>query len=592
MATRYASNSATNGFGAGVASGAGDTPATAWTLEYALSTLADGDDLIVNDGTYTHATYWQWTSARSGSIRPLTARGVTLRATGAQTKVFNIDAGNGYTKTIGAFVIDGQTVCTTAAGCAGANTGRYIFDGTWLKDCVEDGYYQYLTNNKLEFLNVKVTGAMTYSGIRVANHTTAGASVKVDGYEFDLTGTTQANGGALYAQANAAGATLFARGFSGNVASNAANAVIHIRGGYQTVIEGDKNKKITRSGSGAGALVWINPYNYIKAHNPIIRGIVGENNTSGTAGYLIIVGSDGPSADQSNCADDPIITDCDVRAAANVTSCHGIVVGWQKPGSVTRNRVRGTRYSLLPKGCGTTLVRQCTATGAALVCTGTAGSTFAALKIGAVVMGTGVAAGTTVLDINSATSLTLSQAATSSNVTLEFSDPDASAALWYDNDLEEGQPNGANGGHTYNKGSSNVVFALNRIKITAASAANAFLVAKDDAGLLATKTTHIANTIYASGVAATVIATVGSGTDASPGTFYWNNYRLDGGVSGTPWAYQGTTYATSVLWGAAREMTYRDAIPTDSDQTFWRTAYKDALPAMKRAGFALLNSAV
>lgn len=61
-------------------------------------------------------------------------------------------------------------------------------------------------------------------------------------------------------------------------------------------------------------------------------------------------------------------------------------------------------------------VASCTISGTAVTTTGT----FAKVEVGAVVSGTGITAGTTVLTVNTTTSLTLSQSATSGTVTLTF----------------------------------------------------------------------------------------------------------------------------------------------------------------------------
>jgi len=578
MTNRYVSNSTANGWAVGSDSGAGTSAAAPWlTLEYAISNMTAGDTVIVNDGVYTHASAFFLVN-KYGTIRPLNYRAVILLANGAQTNVVELTAAGANTLSFNNFVIDGQATSTYCVQCTGTGSATYNLDGCWFRDGVNDGYYQYLAKNIVSFVGCKATGAMAYSGIRLINHTDPAARIVIDGLELDMTAQAQASGGGVYLQANAAGPSALVRNVFGNVASTANCAPIHIRN-YKVVVEGDGKRRISRSGSGSGPLVWINPYNYIKAPNPVIRRIVGDNNSSAATGYLIMVGTDTPDETANNCCDDPIITECDVNGHG-IASAHGIVVCWQRPGSVTRNRIRGARYSLLQKGCGSTIVKACTATGTALACAGASGPNFSNLKIGSSIVGTGITAGTTVTSITSATAITLSQAATSSNVTLEFSDPDAPAGLWYDNDLEEGVTN-SSGGHCYNKGSSNAVFALNRIKINTGHLANAFEVGADDAGMIATKTNVIANTIESWGAAASHMALVGSGSDASPATFILNNYWLEAGVTGTPWSYGGTTYATLSLWAASRELSYRNASPITSDYKFWKQAYLQALPALE-----------
>lgn len=56
-------------------------------------------------------------------------------------------------------------------------------------------------------------------------------------------------------------------------------------------------------------------------------------------------------------------------------------------------------------------------------------------------------------------------------------------------------------------------------------------------------------------------------------TFSRNNYNVVG-VTGTPWAYQGTTYATFALWAAARELTSVNLVPTVINGRFHREVYR------------------
>ena len=81
------------------------------------------------------------------------------------------------------------------------------------------------------------------------------------------------------------------------------------------------------------------------------------------------------------------------------------------------------------------------------------------------------------------------------------------------------------------------------------------------------------------GYAVTTAVVVGSGADASSGVFHGNDYYLAGGVSGTPWSYGASTYATLALWGAAHETDYEGLMTTTGGRvssTLWTSNKSNA----------------
>ena len=58
-----------------------------------------------------------------------------------------------------------------------------------------------------------------------------------------------------------------------------------------------------------------------------------------------------------------------------------------------------------------------------------------------------------------------------------------------------------------------------------------------------------------------------------------NVYSYAGGVSGTPWNYQGTGYTTLAAWAAARERSARNVVPTSVDRTYYRYVYRGMIRA-------------
>lgn len=142
----------------------------------------------------------------------------------------------------------------------------------------------------------------------------------------------------------------------------------------------------------------------------------------------------------------------------------------------------------------------------------------------------------------------------------------------YDNDIDLCVSGGA--GAIYSKGSSAGSFHFaNKLHFSAGYTSQVFQSLKDNATLtLDTGSLYAFNTAYSSAQMSAVVL-VGGAADASTATLVMNNYNLAGGVSGSPFGYQGTTYATLAAWGAAQETTYRVDVPTIQEPTFYRNSY-------------------
>jgi hypothetical protein len=131
MPTKYVSKTATNGYAIGSDANDGSTKALAkLTLEAAITAAAAGDIIVINDGTYTAATYYD--VAKALTINAETDYGVTLKCTGAVAQVIRVGVAGMEIK-LGKLIIDAES--NASASCVGINgtTARTVtLDGTRL----------------------------------------------------------------------------------------------------------------------------------------------------------------------------------------------------------------------------------------------------------------------------------------------------------------------------------------------------------------------------------------------------------------------------------------------------------------------------
>lgn len=134
-------------------------------------------------------------------------------------------------------------------------------------------------------------------------------------------------------------------------------------------------------------------------------------------------------------------------------------------------------------------------------------------------------------------------------------------------------PTTGTGGCLKTKGSVNTTFVSNEIYLDASHDLMPIYIGSDP-GIPTVSTGVIcAGNIVYSIAALDKAVTVETSNDAS---FSDNNW-VSPSVSGTPWSYTGTTYATLDLWGAARELTARNVNPIGIDPTFWKDKYLQLL---------------
>lgn len=148
------------------------------------------------------------------------------------------------------------------------------------------------------------------------------------------------------------------------------------------------------------------------------------------------------------------------------------------------------------------------------------------------------------------------------------------------NDIDGAVAGGA--GMIYSKGSTAGSGHFgNRMHLSAGAMQTVYQSLKDNtSGAIDVGSVFAFNTIYSQADAtANALVAVGGASDASTSTFAGNNWNLAGGVSGSPFSYQGTTYASVAAWAAAQELSLRNEVPTFSAPNFWRFIY---LPKVKQ----------
>lgn len=133
MTTRYVSQTATNGYVVGNDSNTGLSKALSkLTITSAISASSNGDVIIINDGSYTAATFFDVTAGLS--LQAETDHAVTLKCAAGQAQVIRVGSA-GQTITIGKLVIDAES--NAAASCIGVNgtTARALaLSGTLLRN--------------------------------------------------------------------------------------------------------------------------------------------------------------------------------------------------------------------------------------------------------------------------------------------------------------------------------------------------------------------------------------------------------------------------------------------------------------------------
>lgn len=347
MATKYVSQTATNGYQVGNDANNGSTKSLAkLTLESAISEASSGDTIVINDGEYVAASFYNIT--KSLTINPENPYGTTLKRTGAQIRVLNINVVGAVT--LGALVLDAEESANTSAISSSTIAGGNIaltLNKTKLKNPGSGAAAaSFLSVNLNLKVNDVVLDGACYSGGVNATALQAG-HIDIDGLSVDNSGTSGAIGpgqSPVLLIAASAGPTMQIRRCSGVWKSVGSSHGFIITRGMRGIIERNRGMRVIGTDISAAIIKCEN--NAVQADNIVIRYNQGVNECQGH--YLILVGTDSSGANNGKTSY-PHVYRNDVSGSSAASLMHGIMLGNIKGGVCFANRVRKAGIPLLSK---------------------------------------------------------------------------------------------------------------------------------------------------------------------------------------------------------------------------------------------------
>jgi len=361
VATYYVSQSTANGYAIGDDSRStaqAVSKLTPWlTVDKAYTASAAGDTIVLNDGTYTHATLL--TVAKSLTINPETPYGAILRSVNA-TRVIHLNSTSGaISLTLGQVVVDANN--TSASGItfnAAANLYTLALNGTKFLNPTLIGVNVSTSAPAVALTarNIIISGtAITQSGI-YASGLGVGSSVDIDGITVDMSGQTTNEHGAVVLKAVAEGVTATVKNVTGSIVVNAsANQHLGVRifNIPAAVIEYCNINISGGTGTASGILYWIGSdmTTPLTSANGIIRYNRGQNSMPG--GILALIGQDasavvGTAKNYSNGG--KIYGNNCSGTAANRASLHGFMLGNSTGGEAYGNFADSVAFLVIAKG--------------------------------------------------------------------------------------------------------------------------------------------------------------------------------------------------------------------------------------------------
>ena len=331
MATRYVSQTATNGYSIGVDSGVGTSKSSPWlTVTYALLNASAGDTIVINDGIYTDAGGF-FSVTKTLTINSETDYGAILRGSNA-TRALNLNAAAGTVVTLGKVVVDGNNVsasCITVTSIAGQQH-VWNFNKTKFRNPVNYGWN---TNNTNEVINAS---DVIFEGCKwgFVGYSLSAGAYNIDGCIFNYTGTAQC--GVTDLNATSTGVTAWVRRVVANLTSSSASVcfVVSLSNIQSTIEDCDLNL----SGTCSGGLIALRQIAAVIADMPVIRRNKGVMAATGASTYLVLIGSDTAGAND-NSINYPIVYQNNFVGNNTAATVHGILLANMKGGVVTDNVV-------------------------------------------------------------------------------------------------------------------------------------------------------------------------------------------------------------------------------------------------------------
>lgn len=346
MAIKYVSQAATNGYVVGSDANDGSTKVLAkLTLDSAMSAAGIGDTIIINDGTYTSATFFNVIKALT--INPENDYGVVLKRTGAQIRVLNVNCVG--TVNLGKLVLDAEDNASTSSlsvsNAAGLTT--LGLNGTKLKNTGAGAAAASISSTalNLNIVDIVLDGNCPRSGIYAT--LLQSGHIDIDGLTVDNSATSGATGttaAPVVLIATVAGVTMRVRRCTGNWKSVGSSHAFILTRGIRGIIENNRGMRVTGTDTSAAIISCQNTG--VLADNVVVRHNHGSNECPGQ--YLIMIGSDGASAND-NKTNYPHVYKNDVSGSAAASLMHGLMFGNIKGGVCFGNYVRKAAIPLVSK---------------------------------------------------------------------------------------------------------------------------------------------------------------------------------------------------------------------------------------------------
>lgn len=464
----------------------------------AIAKAVTGDTIIVNDGTYTAATFFN-ISNKNLTINPATAGAVILKRTGAQTRVLNIDNSAGTT-VLGALVIDAENNSATAgisvASVAALTT--ITLNGTIIRNVTGAtnggfGSASALIGVTMNGVNIQTTDC---AAVRSTTGMTAGSYYVIQGGSYLSSSCTNVVMETVRISSTATGAYAVVQD-STVLHSNTASPICGCIGIYNTRHLVQRNRLFASGSSTATSLYRNGSLAAVAAENSICRWNYGASTVTGTGGYLFIIGADATGGANDNQVNYPCVYGNFLLGSVVATVQHGIFMGFMNGGVVTGNVVSRSAIPYISK------------------------------------------------------------------VQTERS-------YWVNNVADKGTA--STSGMLRSKGSTNATFYGNSVRSD--SVAQNPVVLVDNDGATNSTGADVFGNVFKVAWTATTINKVAVSSTAE---FGFNDYDIDG-VSGTPFAYTASTYATLALWLAAQELTGTSLPVGVKDKNFWNKLLQGSGP--------------
>jgi hypothetical protein len=364
----YVSKSTDNGFAVGSDSNSAaqaQSKATPWaTISKAVSTAANGDIIVINDGTYSGtelgATNFVSLAAKLLNFFAFRSGNVTISSSaGAVTgliRINNVPATSGVT--FYGLIFDGASLSTPVfCDNASANTPTITFTNcTW--------------QNPLNFANsfTATKAVLTYNNAQFAGTNrafiswqtmAATSALTFNGGNISQSSRTTANDGLINVKATASGTSLTINGLtgSGTINSGVASGVFDIIRCFDVSTVQITNSNLSllgHPGTAIGAVIRATPDTTIAMAVTVAGNTI---NNESTGGYGILVGADATGAGNNqanNCVIEGNIVTATRANQQATTPVHGIIVGWSQGGTIRRNKVSGCGHGIISKANTTT----------------------------------------------------------------------------------------------------------------------------------------------------------------------------------------------------------------------------------------------